>query len=93
MDYKFILVSVTDSGTTVEKVWSKEFDNAVDAVRSYQSFSDHGLCVLDLVVTLVEPNGKSHTKVFKYPYNNLAEYEAACVKWREQKFNPYLQVK
>lgn len=90
---QYIVNCATDLGTSVEKVWARAFDNALEAVKCYESFVDHGFCVLEQVVTLSEPNGKIHTKVFKYPYDNAAEYEAACVKWRDQQFDPYLQVK
>lgn len=93
MDYNFMVICTTDSGTQIEKVWARKFDNALDAVKSYQSFSDHGMCVLERVVVLIEPNGKTHSKTFKYPYGSLAEYEAACVKWRNEQFDPYLAVK
>jgi hypothetical protein len=81
--YEFVVVCVTDGGTVWEQIWTESYDNAVKAVKSYLGFVDHATCVLDRVVTLVEPNGKSHTKVFKYPYESEKEYEAACARLRK----------
>jgi hypothetical protein len=47
--------------------WKKGFDNAVDAVNCYNKFIDHGTSISERVVTLVEPNGKLHTKIFRQP--------------------------
>ncbi len=86
--YEFVIVCVTDSGTVYEQVWSASYNNALDAVKSYLGFVDHATCVLDRVVTLVEPNGQSHVKVFKYPHGSEEEHEAACNRLR--KSNPLL---
>ena len=93
MNYNFLVICVTDSGTVQEKIWTKTFDNAVEAVKSYDSFSDHGMCILERVITLTEPNGRTHRKVFKYPYGSAEAYEAACVKWRNNQFDPLQTVK
>lgn len=63
MEKMFSVVVITDG----EYSWSKNFDNALDAVNCYNKFVDHGTCVSERIVTLVEPNGKTHTKIFKYP--------------------------
>ena len=81
--YEFVIVCVTDGSTVYQQVWTASYDNALDAVKGYLGFVDHATCVLDRVVTLVEPNGKSHTKVFKYPYGSVKEYEAACERLRK----------
>ena len=52
MSEMYQIVMIQDQGTTLESVWSKSYDNAVDAVKSYLAFVDHGLCVLDREVTL-----------------------------------------
>lgn len=93
MKYDFLVVMVQDQGTVFEKVWTQTFDNALDAVKCYQSFVDHGVCNLERVITLTEPNGKAHRKVFKYPHGSEAAYEAACEKWRNQQFDPRIAVK
>ena len=93
MNYKFLVSMVQDSGTVLEKVWHQEYDNAMDAVKSFQAFSDHGMCVLERVITLTEPNGKAHRKEFRYPYGSQTAYEKACVKWRNNQFNPLVGVK
>lgn len=93
MNYKFTVVMLQDGGTTMEKVWTQTYDNALEAVKCYQSFVDHGVCVLERMITLTEPSGKTHRKVFKYPYGSQAAYEEACVKWRNNQFNPLVGVK
>ena len=59
----YTVVVITDG----EKTWAKNYDNAVDAVNSYNKFIDHGTCVSERVVSLVEPSGKLHSKVFASP--------------------------
>ena len=53
--------------------WKRSYDNCVDAVNAYNSFRDHGVCVFDYTITLIEPNGKLHTKTFLYPYSSESE--------------------
>lgn len=81
--YEFVLVCITDGGTNYSSIWNRSYDNAVEAVLAYANFVDHGTCVLDRIITLVEPNGKSHTKVFEYPYASRISYETACAKLRK----------
>jgi hypothetical protein len=59
----YSVVVVTDG----KKEWARNYDNAVEAVNAYNSFVDHGFCVNERIVTLMEPHGKMHTKVFPYP--------------------------
>lgn len=83
--YEFVVVCITDSGTAYEQTWSASYDNAIEAVKAYNGFVDHGTCVLDRVAILVEPNGKSHQKVFRYPYGSDKEYAQAVVRFRTPK--------
>lgn len=62
-DNIYSVVVITDG----KKEWADNYDNALDAVNAYNSFVDHGFCVEERVVSLVEPNGRFHTKIFKYP--------------------------
>ena len=82
INYKYTLICITDSGTVAEKVWVRDYENAIEAVNQYNSFNDHGMCVLERVVTLTEPSGLTHSKVLKYPYASEKEYEEACARWR-----------
>ena len=59
----YTVVVITDG----KKEWAENFDNALEAVNCYNSFIDHGFCVDERVVSLVEPSGRFHTKIFKYP--------------------------
>jgi hypothetical protein len=60
----FLLQIVTDGSTT----WSKQYDNALDAVKAYERVTDYGFAKYEREAVLVEPNGKVHTKVFQVPY-------------------------
>ena len=62
-NYEFMLQVVEDGSVT----YSRKFDNAVDAVGSYNRFVDHGMCRLWREIVLLEPNGKIHSKVFEHP--------------------------
>lgn len=64
MENNDYLVMCINDGTDV---WKKRFDNAIDAVDCYERFVDHGFCNSERIVTLVEPNGKYHTKIFRNP--------------------------
>jgi len=57
---EYTIVVITDG----VKTWRKELDNCVDAVASYNKFVDHGLASNYTLVSLIEPNGKLHTKTF-----------------------------
>ena len=61
---QFLLQIVTDGSTT----WSKQYDNALDAVKAYERVTDYGFAKYEREAVLVEPNGKVHTKVFQVPY-------------------------
>lgn len=58
----YTVVSIMDG----EKEWTRNFNNALDAVNCYNSFTDHGLAIYERIVTLVEPNAETHTKIFKH---------------------------
>jgi hypothetical protein len=61
---QFLLQIVTDGSTT----WSKQYDNALDAVKAYERVTDYGFAKYEREAVLVEPNGKVHTKLFQVPY-------------------------
>ena len=44
--------------------WIGRYDNALEAVSTYLSFTDWGLANEYSIVNLSEPNGKMHTKIF-----------------------------
>jgi hypothetical protein len=59
----YTVVVITDGS----KEWANNYDNALDAVNSYNRFVDYGTCVSERVISLVEPNGKFHSKIFLNP--------------------------
>lgn len=59
----YTVVVITDG----RKEWAQNYDNALDAVNSYNRFIDHGTCVNERVISLVEPSGKFHSKIFLNP--------------------------
>lgn len=61
MDNNYTIIVLVDG----KKDWFKTFDNAVDAVNCYNKFIDYGTSLQERVVTLVEPSGKLHTKIYK----------------------------
>lgn len=63
LDTTYVIVVITDG----VKEWAQNYDNAIDAVNSYNRFIDHGTCVHERVVSLVEPSGKFHSKIFLNP--------------------------
>ena len=63
MDYTF-KIQVIEDGVIV---FSKRYNNALEAVTAYNKFIDYGNCQMWREVVLLEPNGKAHAKVFEYP--------------------------
>jgi hypothetical protein len=63
MESIYTVIVITDG----KKEWAKNFDNALEAVNCYNSFVDHGFCLDERVISLVEPGGKFHSKIFRYP--------------------------
>jgi hypothetical protein len=61
--YEYMIQVVEDGAVT----WSRRFDNAIDAVRTYDRFTDYGYAKLQREIVLVEPSGKAHAKVFEGP--------------------------
>lgn len=63
VDTTYTVVVITDG----KKEWADNYDNALDAVNAYNSFIDYGFCVHERVISLVEPSGKFHSKIFLNP--------------------------
>jgi hypothetical protein len=63
MGTTYVLMVITDG----VQEWAKHYNNALEAVNAYNKFMDHGTCVHERVVNLVEPNGKFHSKIFLNP--------------------------
>ena len=62
-DYIFVVEVITDGSAT----YIKQFNDALEAVRVYNSIVDHGFAHRELEAALIEPNGKVHRKFFKTP--------------------------
>jgi hypothetical protein len=60
---KYTIVVVTDDHVTFSKIYL----DAVSAVTDYNKFVDHGICQKWRKVTLREPNGRDHIKMFEHP--------------------------
>jgi hypothetical protein len=63
MDTIYTVVVITDG----KREWAENYDNALEAVTAYNKFIDHGTCKEERVVSLVEPSGKFHSKIFLNP--------------------------
>jgi hypothetical protein len=59
----YTIVVITDG----EESWKKHYDNCVDAVNAYNKFTDYGFAKFETIVTLIEPDMKIHTEVFRAP--------------------------
>jgi hypothetical protein len=62
MEYEYSVTCTYDSQDTPK--WVGRFDNALEAVNSFNKFIDHGFANEYSTVNLSEPSGKMHTKVF-----------------------------
>ena len=61
--YEYMLQVVEDGAVT----FVRRFNNAIDAVNTYNRFVDHGMCKMWREIVLVEPNGTGHSKTFEHP--------------------------
>ena len=59
-DYIFQVFISSDGEVT----YTKQFNNAIEAVKVYNSVTDYGFAKYEREVVLLEPNGVSHTKTF-----------------------------
>jgi hypothetical protein len=62
-DYVFKIIVNTDGEIT----YNRDYYNAVEAVTHFNQFVDHGTCRYWREIVLYEPDGNTHTKLFKYP--------------------------
>ena len=62
-DYVFQLAIMEDGACT----FTKMFNNALEAVNTYNAIKDYGFARNEREATLTEPNGKTHSKVFYRP--------------------------
>jgi hypothetical protein len=60
----YLLQIITDGAL----FWSKSYDCALDAVRAYDKVIDYGFAKYECEAVLIEPNGKTHNKIFQVPY-------------------------
>jgi hypothetical protein len=60
-EYLYSVTSTNDSNTKAD--WIGRFSDALSAVKSFESFTDHGFADEYRTVNLSEPNGKMHTKI------------------------------
>jgi antitoxin component YwqK of YwqJK toxin-antitoxin module len=68
MEYLYSVTCTYDGDRSPH--WTGRYDNALDAVDTYNKFVDYGLASEYSTVNLSEPNGKMHTKVF-YTNGNI----------------------
>jgi hypothetical protein len=62
MEYLYSVTCTNDNDRSPS--WVGRYDNALDAVKAYLSFTDHGFALEYRTVNLSEPSGKMHTSVF-----------------------------
>ncbi len=62
MEYLYSVTNTYDGDKSPH--WIGRYDNALDAVKSYLSFTDWGMADEYATVNLSEPNGKMHTTTF-----------------------------
>jgi len=60
-EYLYSVTSTNDSNTKPD--WIGRYSDALSAVVSFESFTDHGFANEYRTVNLSEPSGKMHTKV------------------------------
>ena len=61
-EYLYAITSTDDNNTTPS--WIGRYSDALSAVVTFESFTDHGMANEYRTINLSEPSGKMHTKVF-----------------------------
>ena len=59
-DYIFQVFISEDGAVT----YTCQFNNALEAVKLYNSVTDYGFAKYEREIVLIEPNGVSHTKAY-----------------------------
>jgi hypothetical protein len=62
MEYLYSVTCTYDGDRSPH--WTGRYDNALDAVDTYNKFVDYGLASEYSTVNLSEPSGRMHTKIF-----------------------------
>jgi hypothetical protein len=62
-EMSYTIIVITDG----KESWKKDYENCVDAVNAYNKFTDYGFAKLETLITLIEPDMKIHTKIFRAP--------------------------
>jgi hypothetical protein len=62
MEYLYSVTCTYDGDRSPH--WTGRYDNAIDAVNSWNKFIDWGMAQEYSTVNFSEPNGKMHTKIF-----------------------------
>lgn len=60
-EYLYSVTTTNDNDT--KPSWIGRYSDALSAVRSFESFVDHGFADEYRTVNLSEPSGKMHTKI------------------------------
>lgn len=61
MEYLYAVTTTNDNEN--KPSWIGRYSDALTAVRSFESFVDHGFADEYRIVNLSEPSGKMHTKI------------------------------
>lgn len=62
MEYLYSVTCTYDNDSAPK--WTGRYDNALDAVDTYNKFVDYGFASEHSTINLSEPSGKMHTKIF-----------------------------
>lgn len=62
MEYEYAVTATNDNDHADS--WIGRYDNALEAVNIYNSFTDYGFANEYRTINLSEPSGKMHTKIF-----------------------------
>jgi hypothetical protein len=63
MDNEYLYSVTTTNDNETKPSWIGRYSDALTAVRSFESFVDHGFADEYRTVNLSEPSGKMHTKI------------------------------
>jgi len=64
MNNEYLYSVTTTNDSEISPSWVGRYSDALSAVKTFESFVDHGFADEFRTVNLSEPSGKMHTKVF-----------------------------
>jgi len=61
---EYTIKTISDEGTSFEKIQERKFTSAIEAVNYYNGISDYGFASYNYTVIFIEPDGSMYHKSY-----------------------------